>query len=49
MKMVRPDVYETLFAIAGTRLDVVADLSTKPKPLTVTEKNRGCKWHATAE
>ncbi len=49
MKMVKPNVYSTVFELAGTRLDVVADLAATPKSLTVTEKNRGCKWHATAE
>jgi hypothetical protein len=47
MKRVRPDVYETVFALAGARLDIVADLSASPKTLTVAEKNRGCKWTAT--
>jgi hypothetical protein len=28
-------------------LDVVADLAANPKTLTVTEKNRGCRWVAT--
>jgi hypothetical protein len=46
MKLVRPNVYETVFALAGARLDVVADLGAKPKTLTVTDKNRGCKWMA---
>lgn len=46
MKLVRPNVYETVFALGGARLDVVADLAAKPKTLTVTDKNRGCKWMA---
>ena len=46
MKLVRPNVYETVFALSGVRLDVVADLSGTPKTLTITEKNRGCKWTA---
>ena len=46
MKLVRPNVYETVFALSGVRLDVVADLSASPKTLTITEKNRGCKWMA---
>jgi hypothetical protein len=48
MKLVRPNVYQTEFALSGVRLDVVADLSATPKTLTVTEKNRGCKWSAVA-
>ena len=46
MKLVRPNVYQTEFALSGARLDIVADLSATPKTLTITEKNRGCKWHA---
>lgn len=46
MKLVRPNVYETMFALSGARLNVVADLSGTAKMLTITEKNRGCKWTA---
>lgn len=46
LKLVRPNVYETVFALGGVHLDVVADLAATPKSLTVTEKNRGCKWMA---
>jgi hypothetical protein len=49
LKLVRPNVYATVIAQAGVHLDVVADLAATPKTLTVTEKNSGCKWHATAE
>jgi len=49
MKMVRPNVYATEFALSGTRLDVVADLAATPRSLTITEKNRGCKWHGVPE
>ncbi len=49
MKLVRPNVYATVLALGGAHLDVVADLGATPKTLTVTEKNRGCKWFATAE
>ena len=49
MKLVRPNVYQTVFQLGGTRLDVVADLSSTPNTLTVTEKNQGCRWFATAE
>ena len=48
MKLTRPGVYVTDFTLGGGRLDVVADLSGSPKSLTVTEKNRGCKWVATS-
>lgn len=46
MKLVRPNVYQTVFALAGARLLVVADLSGTPKTLTVSDNNRGCKWMA---
>ena len=46
MKLVRPSVYQTVFALSGARLLVVADLSATPKTLTVTDNNRGCKWMA---
>ena len=49
MKMVRPNVYATEFALSGVRLDVVADLAATPRSLTITEKNRGCKWHGVPE
>lgn len=49
MKMVRPNVYETVISLGGTHLDVVADLASTPRTLTVMEKNRGCKWWAVAE
>ena len=48
MKPVRPNVYDTVFALGRVHLDVVADLGSTPKSLTVTEKNAGCKWSATA-
>jgi hypothetical protein len=35
MKLVRPNVCETVFALSGVRLDVVAELSATPKTLTV--------------
>jgi hypothetical protein len=46
MKLVRPNVYQTTFALAGARLLIVADLSASPKTLTVSDSNRGCKWTA---
>ncbi len=39
MKLVRPNVYETVFALAGARLVVVADLSATPKTLTATDND----------
>ncbi len=49
MKLASPNVYTTVFALGGAHLDVVADIGATPRTLTVTEKNRGCKWVATAE
>jgi hypothetical protein len=42
MKMVRPNIYETDFQLAGTRVDAVADLGAKT--FKVSEKTRGCNW-----
>ena len=47
MKLAQPNVYQTVFELSGLRLDVVADVGSTPKSLTVSEKNRGCKWSAT--
>ena len=46
LKLVRPDVYETDYELGRLHLHVVADLSTTPPTLNVTEKNLGCKWAA---
>jgi len=49
LKLVRPNVYETDYEMGRLHLHLVADLSTTPKSLTVTEKNLGCKWMAKKE
>jgi hypothetical protein len=48
MKQKTPNVYTTVFALSGVRLDVVADASVTPATLTVVEAQRGCKWNAVA-
>jgi len=48
LKMVRPKVYEDTFQLGGARLDIVADLAATPKSLTITNRDLGCKWTATA-
>ena len=47
MTMVKPNVYESNFELAGTRLDAAVDLAAKT--FTVMEKTRGCKWTGVAE
>lgn len=42
MTMVKPNLYESNFQLAGTRLDATVDLGAKT--FTVLEKTRGCKW-----
>ena len=49
MKLARPNVYETTYALGGLRLDIVADLGATPPSLTVDEKNLGCKGTAKKE
>lgn len=41
-------VYTTTFNMGGVRLDVVADASTTPRTLKVTDTNAGCRWDAIA-
>lgn len=40
---IRPDVYA-----GGDWIKIVADLSTRPKRLTVSSNDGGCRWAATA-
>jgi hypothetical protein len=49
MAEIRPGVYRQAFELAGIRLDVVADLSTPRRTLTVADRGLGCKWQATPE
>jgi hypothetical protein len=45
----KPGVYETRYQLGRMNLQVVADLSTTPRSLTVTDQNLGCKWSAKKE
>jgi hypothetical protein len=47
LKLRQPNVYTGVFELGGTKLDIVAD--TSAKMLTITEKNKGCKWWAKPE
>jgi hypothetical protein len=49
MRELREGVYVVVFELSGQRLDVVADLSSKPMVLTVSDRLFGCKWHANPE
>ena len=49
LKLVRANVYTGDFDLGRMNLDIVADLSTTPKTLTVTNQNLGCKWSAIKE
>jgi hypothetical protein len=42
-------VYVVTFELSGQRLDVVANLSTMPKSLTVSDRLFGCRWRASPE
>jgi hypothetical protein len=49
LKPVRADVYTGDFDLGRMNLDIVADLSTTPKTLTVVNQSLGCKWAAQRE
>ena len=49
MTEITPGVYRVVFELSGIRLDVVADLSTPRRTLTVADRELGCKWQATPE
>jgi hypothetical protein len=44
MKVAKPNVYETDYALGRLNLHLVADLAASPPSLTVGEKSLGCKW-----
>ena len=46
MRELRAGVYIEMFELSGLRLDVIADLSSTPKTLTVSDRLFGCKWRA---
>ncbi len=43
-----PGVFTTDFRLGGTTMRVVANTTTSPKSLDVTEPRLGCRWSATA-
>jgi hypothetical protein len=43
-----PGIYSTNFSLGSTTLQVVANASTSPKTLAVTEPRLGCRWSAVA-
>ena len=49
MHKVSEGVYVVAFELSGQRLDVVANLSTVPKTLTVSDRLFGCRWRASPE
>jgi hypothetical protein len=48
MTQTAPGIYTTDFRLGGTTLRVVADTSSSPTALTVTEPRLGCGWSAVA-
>ena len=48
MSMSAPNVFTTTMAIGGTNFDVVANVSTPPGSLDVSEPRTGCRWSAVA-
>lgn len=48
MRRTAPGVYTTDFSLGSTTLRVVADTSSSPKTLNVTEPRLGCRWSAVA-
>jgi len=49
LKPVRPGVYDGAFDLGRMNLDIVADIASTPKSLTVTNQDLGCKWSAVKE
>ena len=43
-----PGVFTTDFSLGGTTMRVVANTTTSPKSLDVTEPRIGCRWRAVA-
>ena len=46
MKQAKPNVYTTVFALGGAKLDIVADASVTLATLSVAEAQHGCEWNA---
>jgi hypothetical protein len=49
MHELREGVYIMVFELSGLRLDVIADLSSAPQALTVSDRLFGCRWRANPE
>ena len=49
MKEARPGVYAMVFELSGLRLDVVADLTSANRTLSVADRQLGCRWQAAPE
>ena len=45
----RPGVYTGDFDLGRMNLNIVADVASTPKTLTVTSQDGGCKWSAVKE
>ena len=46
LKLARPGVYTGSFNLGRLNLNVVADVASTPKTLTVTTQDHGCNWSA---
>jgi hypothetical protein len=49
LKLARPGVYTGDFDLGRMNLNIVADVASSPKTLTVTTQDGGCKWSAVKE
>jgi hypothetical protein len=49
MSELKTGLYRIIFELEGKRVDAVADLASTPVMLTVTERNRPCRWLAAAQ
>ena len=49
LKPSRPGVYTGDFDLGRMNLNIVADVASTPKTLTVTSQDGGCKWSAVKE
>ena len=49
LKPSRPGVYTGDFDLGRMNLNIVADVASSPKTLTVTSQDGGCKWSAVKE
>jgi hypothetical protein len=49
LKPSRPGIYTGDFDLGRMNLNIVADVASTPKTLTVTSQDGGCKWSAVKE